>query len=1251
MTQTLPPAPAPPPHAARPRRLRWLWRSLAGVAALLLLIIIVVQIVLWTDLPRNLVVGQIEKQLGLKLTVKSLSVDWFGHTDLSDVTIGLPLAEHAFFGAPAMKVKNTWLIGILLGRPIEVQAIELDQPHLYVLQDAAGRWNVQDVAELLLRAGGKQAGAQSAQTSSTPSLPNVHLADGIVTLIDNQKHTVDIAPLAVDGYHDSALSWKYDIHIPPRVDISGRLVPGGNWGHDAAIQLSDVTAWIRPFVPVAPAISLNANWSGAVGTAGVGGRLEIHSISVASPTHELLATGALSAGFNGGQITIRPENLQIQTPGGNLPPLTLDSGTIAYDPGGADVKATRMLMNALGGPVVIDADFSLATLSATLKAGWNELVLPGKITHGGSVWLNIKHPYPNQITLSGELHSTGRTPSGPWEIASSFEASGPSVQNFDWSVSIPTMQWKTKPQAVTLDGLTLRGAMRPDAVSISSLALANPDFLSGSARYAFGQTQGWTAQLRGQHWPFHPIAGTELAFDLLAHGEMVASATAGASKPTEVITLDRLVLKSPDVRVTSKGTYTFGQPKPLAADVVLTNAPPNQAPAAVAATPQAKILNGTVDGHFSLAGTVDPLQLGIRGNLTGREIDVRGHHVGELELKLSDQSHVDGDGVFVYTQSLALLGGQWGIDGIYLFDKYGLDVDVDLNHLSVGDAAQLADVKDISGSVDGQIKVFVPGLHPSLDTLQVPPAVVKVHDLKAMGIGISEIAATLSLEDGNLRLDPIALKQGHGVGAVSIAARVDNLRQVDLDVSFDQWPIDIGGGLLHTDATLRIPRAVIELPNPGSADPTVRVLRIDAGQINLTGQALLQGDVLGEFQMFAGLDGREVDVRAVHVKLLGGRLDGQAHANLDEPLRATAEFTWQDLDLQNLGAVFPRMKQLRDLRGTLSGDARLGPATVPRPREPMALVITNTFSNGSWRHVPIVDARIAAYLGPNTEVPDGGWRIVLEDNKVIPSFIHFDGGTVELWGRFGTHGQSSSSQAQLTFRDLDLNALIHAIEPQATYLPGRVAGSVMLIRAPVPPAAPHTLAPMRMFPAPPPVAVPPATSPADEPPIEAIVNPIYAEGTVKITHANLARFGPFAFLYNAANLFHDPNTFEGIGNADFHLENSSLSIQHLRYFNRGTEIRAVAKVDRVWDLPDSPLLATAFLTARPLRQVTLPVLADFDTVLQAVQASLKLTAVRVVGTVHKYQIIGPLGITDMGAELQQFLVGDAKGELDAQGVY
>jgi len=118
---------------------------------------------------------------------------------------------------------------------------------------------------------------------------------------------------------------------------------------------------------------------------------------------------------------------------------------------------------------------------------------------------------------------------------------------------------------------------------------------------------------------------------------------------------------------------------------------------------------------------------------------------------------------------------------------------------------------------------------------------------------------------------------------------------------------------------------------------------------------------------------------------------------------------------------------------------------------------------------------------------------------------------------------------------------------------------------------------------------------------------------------------------------------DGTGDLTFHMEDGLLSLNNVHYFNRGTELRAVADIDEVWNIPDSPLVGTAAGTIRPFRDLRLPFLSgnDIDTVVTALQGN--LTTVGLAGTVRDYQL-RPVAFEEVGQGLRMLLVGDVEKE-------
>src|SRR3989440_5281884 len=226
---------------------KWFLRILLVVLILPLLLLAAVQVVLWTDLPKNWVISALQEKLQLRVSAASFSTGWSGRTSLSNVTLSLPLAQASFLQAPRISVGHTNLLALLIGRPLRVEAIEIDRPNLLVRQQTSGRWNIEDLAELIRRASGGKTAETQPQPSIIPQLPKVTITDGTVRLIDVAGRQATLSPLALAGEPNGPLVWKFDGSVPDQLRVSGEVAPGGNWQHIASIEVAKIGPIVRPF--------------------------------------------------------------------------------------------------------------------------------------------------------------------------------------------------------------------------------------------------------------------------------------------------------------------------------------------------------------------------------------------------------------------------------------------------------------------------------------------------------------------------------------------------------------------------------------------------------------------------------------------------------------------------------------------------------------------------------------------------------------------------------------------------------------------------------------------------------------------------------------------------------------------------------------------------------------------------------------------------------------------------------------------
>ncbi len=277
---------------------------------LLVLVLALTQIILWTNIPRDVVLSKLQTQLGLRIQARTLSAGWLT-TDLHDVRISLPLAEQSVVDVPEMRVRHNWLPLLLMMGP-DLKAVELDRPVLNVWQSTDGRWNIGEVMELLARSGGKNTDtARSTAPTSPARLPNLVISDATVNVAAAGGKKQQIGHVEIRGHADGPLVWEYDVSIADRMSLVGKVAPQDAWSHEVTINVKpQAVDLLRPWVANVPAFELvNGKWTGEISGGGLAGRLDVGALKL----NGLTASGALAASDQNGTIQIHPVNLAVDT--------------------------------------------------------------------------------------------------------------------------------------------------------------------------------------------------------------------------------------------------------------------------------------------------------------------------------------------------------------------------------------------------------------------------------------------------------------------------------------------------------------------------------------------------------------------------------------------------------------------------------------------------------------------------------------------------------------------------------------------------------------------------------------------------------------------------------------------------------------------------------------------------------------------------------------------------------------------------
>lgn len=1231
----------------------WILRYIFALLLLVILAAIVVQIVLWTSLPKSIVVGQVEKGLGLRIGVNSLGTGWLGHTTLNDVELALPLSDQSFLRVPQMRVRHTNLVGLLLGWPIQIKSIELDKPVLYVRQNGLGQWNLQEVAQLLGRAAGKKTGDQTAQTLSTPALPKVQITNMTIVVVDDHARQARIEPINVNGSAETPVSWKYDIEIPspqknvpPHFSFLGRVAPGGAWAHEATLWVHDVAPWVRPWKPgFNEPIDFDGHWSGELSQTGVSGTLQIKNASYGV----YRATGLLSASHANGTTSLSPQKLLIHTPVAALKDLEVPNGTVSYD--GKFLRLAQVQLSLLGGPANFNGWYQPALRQGSLDAWWQNLTAPvADIKQSGKLHLDYSWPLAAPMSIAGNLDARGTSSQGPFEAVTTFGASGPDIRQLSWYFDAPALAWY-RGQQIVLNGLAARGLFTDDGLHkiarLTNITLASGT-VSGSGFYDLATDHSFELHLAGRDWPLHLVEGTRLAFGLDANGKSLPSSK-NPQEQKRYITLQNFFLGSGDTTLSFSGVYDGREPKPVKADVTFINRP-----GAVTDLSRTSLVTGSITGRAHLDGVLDlfdQTQIAVTGSLDSEDATVLGHIVGEVHAKVVGA--IDNEQASLHADGIPFLGGTWDLGGQYIMQQdnkpvYATDLSLNVKDLPLPHLTQFLKMMTVQGVFDGAWKISFPGLRPVPERIVVTGGGT-VKNFAASDLIADDVTFKTWLNDGKFKVDPIVIRRGN-YGRIDAHAdlALSQWRQVHAGINFAAFPINLPAADVGVQLWGGTDRVEFFLPESAAQAPEGRQLRVEA-DLNLRTVIAVHQQPEGEVRLAVAMRGRTLDLRELHGDLLGGTLTADAVSDLDHLYSQTrANVSWNRLQSDRFVRLFP---QLKGFGGTFAGTARLQPDPNPRALEPLKLDVMSHATAAHWRTIQIGDAQIHAFLGRH--------RLIAAD--MTPSLLRLAGGNIDFWfsssghvdtvldaaGVEQTTGTTISNQLNLTLRSLQIDQVVKAYDP--THPPGfgLINGSLFMLSAPkttilADAASSAALAPAESGTTRPTTG---STRPAvntilaqQQNLLQRLLRTTTLDGNLNLEASDLGGYGPIAALYNAMHIGQDVRKPTGRGNVSLHMENGRLHLSNLYYFNRGIEVRGVATADQVWLLPDNPIHGSVAGTARPLKSIRFPLFAEADAILTGLQKT--LTSIEFGGTVHNPGNYRLVSLSQLGGELRGIILGE-----------
>jgi hypothetical protein len=123
---------------------------------------------------------------------------------------------------------------------------------------------------------------------------------------------------------------------------------------------------------------------------------------------------------------------------------------------------------------------------------------------------------------------------------------------------------------------------------------------------------------------------------------------------------------------------------------------------------------------------------------------------------------------------------------------------------------------------------------------------------------------------------------------------------------------------------------------------------------------------------------------------------------------------------------------------------------------------------------------------------------------------------------------------------------------------------------------------------------------------------VVGSGRIKLTEGNLANFGPVKVLYDALRVGQTEKR-NGSGEIAVGLDAERFDVNRFVYYESGIDMRGVATVYDLRQGKASPVKGALAGTLQPFRDIKLPFMADADDILNAIQQF--VTPVAISGTV------------------------------------
>lgn len=969
--------PSPPQQRVRRRRFRRLLRIAIVAMVIVLLLAAAVQGVLWSDIPRTLVLDAISRSTGLRCTASSVSVRWGGTTVVRDLSIAVPLADDPLVTVPVVTASHRSLLMLALTRSVGLHHVEIDGARLRFIEDEQGEINL----EQALRAW-KAAKGTDGTSDGPPELPGITVARSAISVERAGRGVIEI-PIAIAGTRRDPREIELNASLGT-ITVEGRLSSVG-WEHDLSAVVPD-DALLRALIPETPPlpqpVAAHARWRGRQEGEGFAGTLTVRHAEV-GPT-SLRGTVVLRA--DAGFFTADLEGIELhdgRVPGGEV---RLARGELRL--AGETLEATRLGIEGMGLAASVDGTWQTADRTAEIRARWGTRDTALSVQHSGTLEAGAAFPEIGSQSFRLALTSDGWAGARRWTGQATVDGAGPTWTTLAGQLSIPTLRveeegknrrevsdivasWNADWPMVRITEASVPGATRAEVRAEIDVA-----------------SREWTLALECTEWLIPGLSAPILAAAIDAHGDV------------RRIEVREGRIETTETSISLSGTLDADRETPVLAHtetrVILPPASGNDP------EPEAEPAFATI--VLDIEGSLEPLDLVARGRAETTPWPVA---AGILDATTFDvNAYATTEGVRAHAATKDLLGGAWQAEA--RIDAASTDAEVRVVAEGVpldrGIALVVPPLR-VAGVLGADVTLRAPKL--DLNRLEAGGVWTVTDGTYDQWQGLAG-SGKLDYREGRVRVDEVLLANGAAQVAGVIEFDASNASTLNIDLETRAWPVALEPADVAALVDSRV-RLAVDIAE-----------RAASGPVELSAAVAVRGQPVGTVAATGAVDGRTIEASRLQAALLGGNVVGAARVPLDSWLESTAELSVTDLDLSRL-QTFGVSGQAG--AGIVSGRLVMGPASDPRAIEPLRIGADLSVESGRLGPLRLGDLSLVVHGGPKRWVAE------------IPS-MEIAGGKVRAWSRLSWHGDEPFTHVNLVGEGLQLNEFVAAANPGGEPVPG-----------------------------------------------------------------------------------------------------------------------------------------------------------------------------------------------------------------------